>query len=306
MRTEIEVAKLSRKHEERRQKSESREKHLLLSIAERGIEEPLQGSLSVSGEAILLDGFKRLRCAIKLGMGAVPFISVSDDEAGAILLILKTSNAKALTMLEQAAFVEELKREHGLSVAEIAKRLERSKAWVLVRLKAREEMSEATAKSILSGNFPFYSYFYTLHPFTRVTGVASKQEVDEFVSLTSGRGLSTRDIELLSNAYFRGGDSMKSQIKNGDIGWCLQQMKEQRRASDAVGATPLSESEKRSLRDLETLQGCMARLSLKLTGPDMKSPSFMAQAELVSGGILERIERFSIVLRGFYDRIRQT
>ena len=102
----------------------------MISILERGIDEPLQGVIAESGQVILLDGFKRLRCAIKVGIGVVPFISVSQDEATAILYLLKNSNAKALTMLEQSAFVEELESMHGLAVVEIATRLQRSKAWV--------------------------------------------------------------------------------------------------------------------------------------------------------------------------------
>jgi len=306
MKIEVELARVNRKYEGHRQKSESREKQLLLSILERGIEEPLHGvHCKSSGEAILLDGFKRLRCAIKIGTGSVPFLSINEDEATAILQMLRHSNAKSLTMLEQASFVEDLKSTHGLSVAEISTRLERSKAWVLVRLKTRSEMSETIVKAILSGSFPFYSYFYTLHPFMRITGVASKNEIDEFVSLTSGRGLSTRDIELLSNAYFRGGDVIKNQIKNGDIGWCLQKLKDQKLAIAAEDAPSLSEVERKTLRDLDILRGCMARLSLKLARADLKAPSFMAQSELLSDGILSRIEQFNIILRGFYDRIRK-
>lgn len=308
MKTEVEITRLDRKHEKHRQKYESREKQLLLSIMERGIDEPLQGVIAESGQAILLDGFKRLRCAIKIGIGVVPFISVSEDEATAILLLLKNSNAKALTMLEQSAFVEELKSMHGLTVAEIATRLQRSKAWVLVRIKTRSEMSETTSTAILSGNFPFYSYFYTLHPFMRVTGVASKKEIDEFVTHTSGRGLSTRDIELLSNAYFRGSDSMRDQIKSGDLGWCLQELKDRRRLEN-VANSELSDVEKKILRDLDILQGCLGRLSLKLLRPEiagkMGQPGFLAQAELLAGGVLSRVEKFVEVLRDFYDRSRQ-
>ena len=308
MKTEIELARLNRKHEKHRQKFESREKQLLLSIMERGIDEPLRGVLAESGDAILLDGFKRLRCAIKLGMGVVPFLSISGDEVAAILQLLKHSNARALTMLEQAAFVEELKSIHGLTVAEIATSLERSKAWVLVRLKTRSEMSEATATAILSGNFPFYSYFYTLHPFMRVAGVASSKEIDEFVAHTAGRGLSTRDIDLLSNAYFRGGDSMKNQIKTGDLGWCLQELKE-RKQLETADNVELSEVEKKILRNLEILQSCLGRVPLLLTRPEIAGgngkPAFRAQVELLAGGVLSRVERFVEVLRGFYDRSRQ-
>lgn len=304
MKTEVEVNQLDRKHEKHRQKSESREKQLLVSIMNQGIEEPLQGVLGPSGQAILLDGFKRLRCAVKIGLGAVPFVSIGDDEATAILQILKVSNAKSLSMIEQAAFVDELKSIHGLSVAEIAHRLQRSKAWVLVRLTTLSSMSAQTSGAILSGKFPLYSYLYTLHPFRRLTGGASKQEIDEFVKLSSGRGLSTRDIELLSDAYFRGGDQMRIQMKDGDIGWCLQELKERNRIQSA-GASELSESENKILRDLDILQTCMSRLTLRLAREGPGQTAFRVQAELLTGGALSRIEKFVVVLRGFYDRIRQ-
>lgn len=304
MKTEVEVNQLDRKHEKHRQKSESRERQLLVSIMNGGIEEPLQGVMTESGSVILLDGFKRLRCAIKVGIGTVPFVSIGEDEATAILQILKVSNAKSLSMLEQAAFVDELKSIHGLSVAEIAHRLQRSKAWVLVRLTTLSSMSEQTSGAILSGKFPLYSYLYTLHPFRRLTGAASKQEIDEFVNLSSGRGLSTRDIELLSDAYFRGGDKMREQMKNGDLGWCLQELKERNRIQSA-GASELSESEKKIIRDLEILQDGMSRLTLRLTREGAGQAAFRVQAELLTGGVLSRIETFVVVLRGFYDRIRQ-
>lgn len=304
MKTEVEVIRLDRKYEKHRQKSASREKQLLVSIMNQGIEEPLQGVLSPSGEAILLDGFKRLRCAVKLGLGAVPFVSIGDDEATAIFQILKHSNAKSLSLLEQSAFVDELKSIHGLTVSEIAHRLQRSKAWVSVRLQTLSSMSEQTSGAILSGGFPLYSYLYTLHPFRRLAGVASKKDVDDFVQLSSGRGLSTRDIELLSDGYFRGGDALRVQMKNGDLGWCLNELKERNRIH-SEGASELLDSEKKIIRDLEILQDCMSRLSLRLAREGPGQSAFRVQAELLVSGALSRIEKFVVVLRGFYDRIRK-
>jgi hypothetical protein len=48
-----------------RLKSHLAEKTLLASILESGIRDPLQG-VDVDGQRILLDGFKRYRCAEKL------------------------------------------------------------------------------------------------------------------------------------------------------------------------------------------------------------------------------------------------
>jgi len=81
-----------------------------------------------------LNGFKRWRCARKLGIGAVPYVSLGGDEAAGIIALLRISNARALNFLEQAAFLDELKSAHGLSLAQIAAELSRSKAWVSVRL----------------------------------------------------------------------------------------------------------------------------------------------------------------------------
>lgn len=304
MKTEVEINRLDRKHEGHRQKSESREKQLLLSIMNQGIEEPLQGVMSRTGQAILLDGFKRLRCAVKLGHGAVPFVSIGEDEVTAIIQILRHSNAKSLSLLEQAAFVDELKNIHGLTVAEIAHRLQRSKAWVMVRFQTLSSMSETTSGAILSGKFPLYSYLYTLHPFRRLTGAASKAEVDDFVKLSSGRGLSTRDIELLSDAYFRGGNEMRTQLKSGDLGWCLQDLKERERIKNE-GTPLLSEAENKLIRELEIIQGMMGRLTLKLARQNGGAAAFRVQVEVLAGGTLGRIDKFVEVLRGFYDRIRQ-
>lgn len=302
MKIEVELANINRKHEKNRQRSTAREKQLLSLLLERGFEEPLQGILTKSGEIILLDGFKRLRCAMKLGISTAPFFSLGENEAVAILQILKTSNAKTLTMLEQASFVEELKSQHGLSTLEIANQLQRSKSWVLVRLNTKTELSESTAEAILSGKFPSYSYFYTLQPLMRISGIATKKDIDEFVKLTAGKNLSTREIELLSNAYFRGGDSNRDQIKNGNIGWYLQELKEKKQ--DELSAQPeLSDKEKKVLRDLDIFQSSMVRLNIKLTSPTkLDNSSFFSQADLLVDGILCRIDKFTKTLKDFYDR----
>jgi hypothetical protein len=52
----------------------------------------------------VLNGFKRYRCARKLRLATVPYSSLGPDEAVGILSLLRTSNNRALSILEQAAF----------------------------------------------------------------------------------------------------------------------------------------------------------------------------------------------------------
>lgn len=297
----VEISRFDLKFETYRMKSASREKILMSSILERGIEEPLcgVGFSPDEREIVLLDGFKRFRCALKLGLPAVPFVSMGRDEATGIIQLIRTSNAKSLSFIEQAKLVEELKRVYGLSVAEIATQLCRSKAWVVVRIEAFSSMSETVQTEIFSGRFPLYSYLYTLRRLTRLNGVTSK-DIDEFVSSMSGKGVSTRDIELLARAYFHGGTQIREQIQTGSIGFCLSQLKE----TENGHGHELNEAERNALRDLEIINRVMGRSTLKLSNSKLESREFFAEAELLVSGIIRLAPKFSGVIREFYARCR--
>lgn len=304
MNTEVETSQIDRKYESYRMRSAGREKQLLSSIMEKGVEEPLCGVRTTSAvPLLLLDGFKRLRCVEKLKISQVPFLFLGEDETTAILNLLRLSNAKSLTILEQAKLVDELKRIHGLSITQIAKRVDRSAGWVCTRINVLGEMSETVSKEILSGCFPAYSFFYTLRHFRRLNAV-SKSEMDDFVKAVSGHGCSTRDIEILAKGYFCGGEKMRNQIRQGDLGWCLGQLKTA--SGGQVGQTKLTDLEARVLRDLELLQSCMGRVTLKLHNGDLKGADFFAQADLLTDGLLSRSQKFFESIRSFNDRTRKT
>lgn len=133
MATEIEISSLDLRYEGYRMKNPALEGRLLASIVQRGIEEPLEG-VQGAGSLILLNGFKRYRCARQLQIRTVPFSSLGQEEVGAILNLLRVSNDKTLSILEQARFLSELKQTRRMSLGEIAESLCRSKAWVSMRL----------------------------------------------------------------------------------------------------------------------------------------------------------------------------
>jgi len=219
---EIEIQRIDRRWESLRLPNDLQERALLSSISSCGIREPLQGVMC--GETLLLlDGFKRLRCSQKLGIQRAPVVSLGADEAGGMLALLRQSNAHALSTLEQAALVDELKARYHLSVTEIARHLERSPAWVSVRLGILSQMSEDVREAIFTGKFPARSYLYTLQSFTRVNKIP-KSEITEFVHAVSGKDLSLRQIDMLAHGYFRGGSAIKAQIQQGAISWTLEQL----------------------------------------------------------------------------------
>ena len=295
----IEISSLDLSYENCRMRSADAEKRLLSSILENGIREPLQG-VDANGRQILLDGFKRYRCARQLKISIIPYRSICNDEAHGIIELLRISNVKGLSILEQAKLIDHLLTVQKLSFSEISFQLEKSKAWVSVRAGIIREMSDFVMEQILKGRFPTYVYMYTLRPFMRINK-NSKSEIDEFVRLVSGQKHSFRDLETLANGYFHGSDDFRAQIKNGCISWGLKSLKE-----SFAKTGNCSEFEQSTIKDLEFLQKYMDRISHKIYDSRLKSSSFYALANLLLESILKNSNSFNSEMKKFYDKTRQT
>lgn len=290
----VELSSLDLRYEGHRLRDDAREARLLASIAQRGIEEPLAGVDTPEGR-FLLDGFKRYRCARKLEIGSVPYVSLGPQEATGIVSLMRVSRDKALSILEQARFVADLLSVHQMSLAEVAETLSRSKGWVCMRRTLLEEMHLEIRQILFRGAFPVYSYMYTLRPFRRMN--AGRDQVERFVKTVSGRRLSVREIELLAQGYFRGPDSLREAIDAGKLGWSLEQMKNV--PEDTEGC---NEFERALLKDLEVLGKYMRRVTDRCQDPRLASRAFHAQANLLAGGLLSHFASFHENLKAFYDR----
>jgi hypothetical protein len=295
MSASVERSSLDLRYEGYRLRDDAAEARLLASITERGIEEPLGGVDTPQGR-LLLDGFRRNRCAAKLGLECVPYVSWGADETLGIASLLSARRQRTLSILEQARFVEELLRTHQLTVADVAEMLSRSKAWVSTRRHLLGEMSAAIQQILFRGAFPVYSYMVTLRPFMRVNGVTPR-EIERFVQALAGAKLSVREIDLLAHGYFRGPSALRQAIDEGRWKWTLDQM--QAVPDDPEG---LSESERRLLRELERLLQAMQHVMTRCDSPRLHSRGFLAQANLLLAGLLSRRDSFFNKMEEFYDR----
>jgi hypothetical protein len=291
----VELRTLDLRYESCRLRDDAREARLLASLAQRGIEQPLEGADTPDGR-FLLNGFKRYRCAHKLGLHSVPYRSLGQEEAAGIVQLMRVASDQALGLLEQARFVGELMTVHGLSLAEVAEALSRSKGWVSMRRRLLEEISPPIQELLFRGAFPVYSYLYTLRAFRRMNGVRA-EDIERFVRAVAGRRLSVRDIELLAHAYFRGPTALREAIERGQLGWSLEQMKQVPRDEEGC-----NDCEQGLLRDLESLCKLLQRVPLKCQDPRLTSRSFFAQANLLTGGLLSHFELFQERMKAFYDR----
>jgi hypothetical protein len=291
----VELSSLDLRYEGHRRRDPAREARLLASIVERGIEEPV-GGVDVPDARLLLNGFKRCRCAKKLGIEAVPYVSLGEEEATGILNLMRASTDRGLDILEQARFIVDLVTIHGMSVAEIAQTLSRSKGWVCMRRSLLAEMSPAIQQILFRGAFPVYSYMYTLRPFMRMNG-DHRTEAERFMKAVAGRRLSVRDIELLAHAYFRGPASLREAIVGGNLGWSLEHLKCV--PEDREGC---SEFERVLLKELQILRKAIERVMAKCHDRRLRSRAFHAQANLLCAGLLSTWEPFGERIKEFYDR----
>ena len=175
-----------------------------------------------------------------------------------------------------------------------------------------EQMSEYVMGKIFNGQFPAYSYMYSLRPFIRMNGI-KKTEIDEFVGLVSGKDLSIRDLDILAHGYFNSGssdlnsdkntDDFRQQLRNGDISWILSRLKEKETMGAASDCTEL---ERKVLRELENLRYFMGKMTYHSSDSRLKSPCFCVQANSLISGILKKMKSFTRNLEVFHDRTRQT
>jgi hypothetical protein len=299
---DLELSQLDLRYEDFRLKAATVEARLLASIVQRGIEEPLEGVDLPAAQAgpppvhVLLNGFKRYRCARKLQLPTVPYASLGQDEVRGILGLLRTAKSKSLNILEQSRFLDELKHVRHLSVAEIATELSVSKAWVSMRLGLLGEISPTVRHQLFSGAFPVYAYMAVLRPFRRMNSVKA-EDLDQFIVAVSGKNLSVRDIEQLAHGCFRGPAAFRQEILQGNVALALEQM--QHVPPDPEGCSAF---ERILLQDLEILQKYLQRVMGKSQDPRLQSRAFHAQSHLLTAGILSRSTAFLQTLRQLHDR----
>jgi hypothetical protein len=286
MAPEVELATLDLRYEGLRLQQPAFEARLLASLAQRGIEEPLAG-VEVQERHVLLDGFKRYRCARKLRLTTVPYGSLGPDPTVGLLGLLRRCPNRGLHLLEQAAFLDELKNTHQLSLAQLAADLSRSPAWVSVRLGVLAKMSAPVRQQLFAGAFPVYCYLYTLSPFRRLKGVTG-QQIEEFILALSGKDLSVREVAQLAHGFFRGPESFRQEIRQGNLALSLEQMQQVPQNPDGC-----NEFERILLGDLQLLQKYLQRVMGKSLDPRLQSRDFHAQCHLLTGALLSRARAFS-------------
>jgi hypothetical protein len=295
---EIETIDLRLAHT--RHRDGAAEKRLQSSIQERGILDPLTVVRHAGGSSsILLDGFKRYHCAVKLGVTMVPVEYIGDDVIVGILTLLRRHEFRGVSTMEQAALIEELHKQYGMSIYDIAVSLGRSPSWVSMRLGMLDELSSLVRGKIMSGAFPARAYLYGLKGFTRVNKIPM-EDVDVCVKALSGKHLSTRDLFILSRAYFNGGESIRRLIIDGDVHRALRVLKSDTAAPD----WEMSVTERTFLEYLMDASAAINHVLDHARKLEMMTADFSNHVNLWCSSIVNSMQPFQAIITEFYEKTR--
>jgi len=294
---EIELSDLDLCYENCRIANAQVEKRILSSIVERGFDDPVRG-VDQEGKYILLDGFKRVRCAKKLNMGKIPYLPIAKHEKIGIIDFLREDLKNRMNLFEHARWLKELKDTQGLSIKEMSVHLSRSSSWVGMRLNLFDGMNEDMSKLLFSGKFPVHVYQYTLRRFMRMDGVKIK-DAESFMKSVSGKKLSNREVENLAWGYFKGPSEYREQIEKGKLEWTLEQIKHVDQYPQAC-----NEHERKVLKSFLKLENLFLRISKEIESPHLKNREFFVQAQMFCEKITAYQNNFTPILRRFNDRCK--
>lgn len=147
----VSIAELSDRLSALRLMSEQARALMEASLVRHGQLTPLVCCRSEEG-LVVVDGFKRLRAAERLGWTELRVVIHDVDCAGSAKLMLWQSNQGCgLSDLEQAWLVRSLYREEGMTQPQIAHLLRRHKSWVSRRLMLAEGLSEGVEADVRLG-----------------------------------------------------------------------------------------------------------------------------------------------------------
>ncbi len=147
--------------------------------------------------------------------------------------------------LEEGWLVWELVRGGGLSLGEVGRRLERSKAWVSGRLGLVEGLPDRVLEGVASGEIVAYVATRYLLPFAR----AKVGDCEKLAEKIIEHEFRTREVEALCQHYAAAGPKSRSRMVEEPARF-LAAVKE---ASKGAMDLKLSEAENRCVKNLELI-----------------------------------------------------
>jgi ParB-like chromosome segregation protein Spo0J len=243
---EVDLDSLDLRYARLRARRPALEKRLIVSMDEVGQHSPV---IVVAGEEpgrwVLIEGRKRVRALRRLKAEAVKAVVWELAPAEALIAAYQLQDGTGWNALEEGWLVWELVRSAGLSLGEVGRRLERSKAWVSGRLGLVEGLPERVLDGVQGGKIGAYVATRYLLPFAR----ANAGECEKLAEKIMENGFRSREVEALCRYYAAAGPKSRRRMVEEPVRF-LAAVKE---ASKGAMDPKLSEAEQRCVKNLELI-----------------------------------------------------
>lgn len=204
---ELELHQLDRRYESLRSRSAVRERRLLASLAEQGQQMPIV-VVGDGEQLVVVDGYKRVRGLGRLGRDTVSAIEWSLTEAEALLLERVLRMGDGDSPIEQGWFLVELSERLGLSLDEIARRLDRTKSWVSRRIGLVKDLPPAVHEHVRSGAIGAHAAMKYLLPLAR----ANATDCGRLAAAIASERPTTRQLAELYATYTAGNSATRELV----------------------------------------------------------------------------------------------
>ena len=242
----------------------------------------------------LIDGFKRLRAAAKLGWRCVRVRVLAFDEAIATAVIVTLHDQRGLSELEEGWLVRSLCREHGLSQGAAGRLMRKHKSWISRRLLLVEGLDKVVQADVRLGLLSARSAL--------AVAALPRGNQQQAAELVMGRGMTTRQAEALVR-QLRELDSDEARAKQ-IAKWPETSA---RTTNDAKRARPRSDAEQ-LLSDVAALKRLAVRLEVHLLEKPihLDSPEAARKALTDLAALLETLKAAIARALGLQDKADAT
>lgn len=200
----VDLHQLDRKYESLKVRSRDEEAKLLASLEKDGQRTPIVVVRCESDARpyVVIDGFKRVRAAKRLGLDQVACSAWDGDEVAGLVQLHHLQRPRPRSGLEDGYLIRTLQEEHGLTLREIGRRLGRTKSWVSRRLGLVRDLPEWLQEYIWNGDLQCYAATKYLLPLARANTGHAKLLATEL----AGMKVTTREVADLYYAWKNAGD----------------------------------------------------------------------------------------------------
>ena len=207
---ELEFHQMAMRYEGLRVSMPGFQARLMASLAEEGQLNPVLvvEREDEGGGYVLIDGYRRVLALRALSRDTVEAMELPLCEAGALIFRHCQENTHKRSVLEDGWLLRDLVDLHGMSQAELSRRLQRSESWVSRRLSLVRELPESAQEMVRRGKLCGDAASKYLVPLSR----GKRSDCQELVQNLGGERISVRQMERVYAAWKSGDAEQRRRV----------------------------------------------------------------------------------------------